>query len=54
MDNVHFVNVEGLKSVFQHQFFYSFSPQLIDIELNPANSKLRREREKDEGTGNSH
>jgi hypothetical protein len=54
MDNVHFVNLEGLKSVFGHPFFYSFSTQLIDIELNPANSKLRIEREKDERTGNSH
>jgi ABC-2 type transport system ATP-binding protein len=46
MDNVHFVNLEGLKSVFQHPFFYSFSPQLIDTELNPANSKLRTEMKK--------
>jgi len=43
MDNVHFVNLKDLKSVFQHPFFYSFSTQLIDIELNPANSKLRTE-----------
>ena len=54
MDNVHFVNLKGLESVFRHLFFYSFSPQLIDIELNPANSKLRTEKEKDERTRNSH
>ena len=41
MDNDHFVNLEGLKSVFRHPFFYSFSLLLIDIELNPANSMLR-------------
>jgi hypothetical protein len=39
MDNVPFVNLESLKSVFQRPFCYSFSPQLIDIELNPTNPK---------------
>jgi hypothetical protein len=43
MDNVHFVNLLGIERVFQHPFFYSFSQRVIDIELNPANLKLRTE-----------
>jgi len=46
MDNVHFVNLEGLKSVLRTLFFYSFSTRLIDILLNPANSMLRTEMKK--------
>jgi ABC-2 type transport system ATP-binding protein len=46
MDNVHFVNLRGIRTVFLHRFFSSFSPRVIDIQLNPANSKLSAECEK--------
>jgi ABC-2 type transport system ATP-binding protein len=46
MGNVPFVNLTGIKSAFRHPFFYPFSPQLIDIQLNPANPKPRIERKK--------
>jgi hypothetical protein len=39
MENVHFVNLIGIKTVFPRVPFYSFSPQLIDIELNLPDSK---------------
>ena len=50
MENVHFVNLVGTKTVFRHAPFYSFSPQMIDIELNLTDSKPWTEMEKDERT----
>jgi ABC-2 type transport system ATP-binding protein len=46
MGNVRFVNLIGIKTAFSGRFFYCFSPQVIDIQLNPASFKLYAERKK--------
>lgn len=54
MGNVHFVNLACHKMVFGHRSFYSFSPRLVDVELNLVIAQHFMEREKNERTRNTH